>query len=201
MTNYELAEKDYKNGMKYKDIAAKYGVSLNTVKSWKSRYWNATKSKKGCTQSMQTKKKKEMAKALIENGASISEVANQTELNISTVKRLSAQNNLQAKQLENLQEFKEEHLSRIKANKIKRLAINEEALQAIEYEISNWQKNGRISKSAMEKLLMNEEVEQQIFEVERMVKLEKLKADKEKDIKPENPNKDRKIIVKVVDTK
>ena len=142
-----------------------------------------------------------MAKALIENGASISEVANQTELNISTVKRLSAQNNLQAKQLENLQEFKEEHLSRIKANKIKRLAINEEALQAIEYEIANWQKNGRISKSAMEKLLMNEEVEQQIFEVERMVKLEKIKADKEKDIKPENPNKDRKIIVKVVDTK
>lgn len=36
-----LAEKDYVKGMKYKDIAEKYEVSLNTVKSWKKRYgWN-----------------------------------------------------------------------------------------------------------------------------------------------------------------
>ena len=48
---HELAEQDYMNGMKYKDIADKYGVSLNTVKSWKKRYnWD----RKGCTQ----KKKK-----------------------------------------------------------------------------------------------------------------------------------------------
>lgn len=33
MTNYQLAEKDYKAGMKYKEIAQKYGVTLNTVKS------------------------------------------------------------------------------------------------------------------------------------------------------------------------
>ena len=49
---YELAEKDYMAGMKYKDIAEKYGVSLNTVKSWKQRYW--TKNKK----SMHTKQEK-----------------------------------------------------------------------------------------------------------------------------------------------
>ena len=53
--NYILAEKDYMSGMKYKEIAAKYGVTLNTVKSWKVRYgWNKkgvhTKSKKVCTQ-------------------------------------------------------------------------------------------------------------------------------------------------------
>lgn len=35
---WELAEQDYINNMKYKDIAAKYGVSLNTVKSWKTRH-------------------------------------------------------------------------------------------------------------------------------------------------------------------
>ncbi|MEK4968600.1 phage terminase small subunit [Cytobacillus sp. FSL R7-0696] len=35
------AEKDYVKGMKYKDIAEKYDVSINTVKSWKKRYgWN-----------------------------------------------------------------------------------------------------------------------------------------------------------------
>lgn len=58
MTNHELAEKDYMLGMKYKDIAAKYGVTISTVKSWKTRYkWSRiekthTKKKKG----MQNKK-------------------------------------------------------------------------------------------------------------------------------------------------
>ena len=55
MNNYELAEKDYQAGMKYKDIATKYNVTLNTVKSWKTRYWkNKTEEKesaeKVCTQ-------------------------------------------------------------------------------------------------------------------------------------------------------
>ena len=55
--NYELAEIDYMVGMKYKEIAEKYGVTINTVKSWKTRYeWSRdkkgvhTKSKKVCTQ-------------------------------------------------------------------------------------------------------------------------------------------------------
>lgn len=39
MEKYEAAEKDYKKGMKYKDIAEKHDVSVNTVKSWKNRYW------------------------------------------------------------------------------------------------------------------------------------------------------------------
>ena len=39
-----LAEKDYVKGMKYKDIAEKHAVSLNTVKSWKKRHgWNRNK--------------------------------------------------------------------------------------------------------------------------------------------------------------
>lgn len=42
--NYEKAEKDYMDGMKYKDIAEKYGTTINTVKSWKKRYsWNRDK--------------------------------------------------------------------------------------------------------------------------------------------------------------
>lgn len=35
---HELAKQDYVNGMKYKDIADKYEVSINTVKSWKKRH-------------------------------------------------------------------------------------------------------------------------------------------------------------------
>ncbi|MBH0171035.1 phage terminase small subunit [Fictibacillus sp. 18YEL24] len=34
----DLAYKDYVKGMKYRDIAEKYGVTINTVKSWKTRY-------------------------------------------------------------------------------------------------------------------------------------------------------------------
>ncbi|MEK4020380.1 phage terminase small subunit [Bacillus sp. FSL K6-3176] len=50
------AEKDYVKGMKYKDLAEKYGVSINTIKSWKKRHgW---KRKKGAPKdkSVHTKK-------------------------------------------------------------------------------------------------------------------------------------------------
>ena len=43
------AFEDYQKGMKYKDIAEKYGVSLSAVKSWASRYWK----KEGCGQTRQ----------------------------------------------------------------------------------------------------------------------------------------------------
>lgn len=33
------AYEDYKQGLKYKEIADKYGVSLSAVKSWAARYW------------------------------------------------------------------------------------------------------------------------------------------------------------------
>ena len=43
----DKAYNDYCNGMKYRDIAVKYGVSLSTVKSWATRHWKvATKDKK-----------------------------------------------------------------------------------------------------------------------------------------------------------
>lgn len=55
--NISAAENDYMLGMKYKDIAVKYGVTVNTVKSWKQRYgWSKkeksvhTKNEKVCTQ-------------------------------------------------------------------------------------------------------------------------------------------------------
>lgn len=69
--DHELAEKDYMLGMKYKDIAEKYGVSINTVKSWKQRYnWNRkgvhTKTKKGAhkKKKLSTKKEKQVIEEL-----------------------------------------------------------------------------------------------------------------------------------------
>jgi hypothetical protein len=183
VTNYQLAEKDYKAGMKYKEIAQKYGVTLNTVKSWKTRYWNDEKKKKVCTpnkKSMHTKKVKEVAKNLVISGASISETVEQTGIPRATVGRWSSEYNLQAKQLEFLKEFRDKQRERILQNKTKRLEINEEALKAIYYEVMNWKENGKISKALMEKLIMNEEVEQLILGLDRIERLEKLEIEKAK---------------------
>lgn len=43
----EKAKQDYMAGMKYKDIAKKHDVSINTVKSWVRRYNWAAEKKKG----------------------------------------------------------------------------------------------------------------------------------------------------------
>ncbi|PQG45800.1 hypothetical protein CUS80_06880 [Enterococcus faecium] len=43
MKKYELAKEDYEKGLKYREIADKYDVSISTVKSWKSRYWSQEK--------------------------------------------------------------------------------------------------------------------------------------------------------------
>lgn len=69
--NYELAYKDYRAGMKYKEIADKYGVTINTVKSWKTRYKWSKDEEKVCTQnqkSVHTKKeeKKEVKEVFVE---------------------------------------------------------------------------------------------------------------------------------------
>ena len=40
----EQAFNDYLRGLKYKELAEKYGVSVNTIKSWKRRYgWSREK--------------------------------------------------------------------------------------------------------------------------------------------------------------
>lgn len=180
MEKYELAELDYKNGMKYKDIADKYEVSLNTVKSWKQRYKWCKDNKKVCTQNQKKyayKKVKEVAKTLIEEGYSISEVAKQTETPKGTVGRWSAEEKLQQSQLQHLKQFREKYQERIEKNKLLRLETNEEALKAISYEILNWRDSGRISKAVMEKLIMNEEAEQMIFGLDRIERLEQLELE------------------------
>ena len=126
------------------------------------------------------KKAKEVAKILIEEGASISEVAKQTETPRGTIGRWSSEENLQQSQLEYLKEFRNNQRKKIRENKLKRLMLNDEILEAIEYELSNWQENGRVSKAAIEKLLMSEELEQKIFELDRIERLEKLEIDKKK---------------------
>lgn len=71
MTKRDEAKQDYLAGMKYKEIAEKYDVSLSTVKSWKSRYWSdktkvATSDKKVATKSQKVATKKELHPAIKE---------------------------------------------------------------------------------------------------------------------------------------
>ncbi|MFP3414985.1 phage terminase small subunit [Bacillus sp. SIMBA_074] len=56
---HELAQEDYMQGMKYKELAEKYEVSINTIKSWRKRHgWNRKgvhpQDEKGCTQTKKT---------------------------------------------------------------------------------------------------------------------------------------------------
>ncbi|MCK8098703.1 phage terminase small subunit [Bacillus sp. 2CMS4F] len=50
------AYKDYVKGMKYKDLAEKYGVSMNTIKSWKQRHGWERKKGAPSEKSVHTKK-------------------------------------------------------------------------------------------------------------------------------------------------
>ena len=64
MEKHELAFEDYKNGMKQKEIAKKYGTTINTVKSWSRRYEWSKKKKKGAPQNKSVHTKKECKKIL-----------------------------------------------------------------------------------------------------------------------------------------
>ncbi|MEB9549539.1 P27 family phage terminase small subunit [Bacillus cereus] len=57
--------------MKYKDIAEKYDVSINTVKSWKRRYWQSENEQKTTetTKKVATKRKKVAKKVASENAS------------------------------------------------------------------------------------------------------------------------------------
>lgn len=179
VNNYELAKIDYSNGMSTKEIAEKYNVSVATVRKWKSRHnWDSVTKKRD--KSVTSKKAKEVAKILVEEGATIREASAQSGTSIDVVKKISAKENLQQSQLEYLKEFRNNQRKKIRENKLKRLMLNDEILEAVEYEVSNWQENGRVSKAAIEKLLMSEELEQKIFELDRIERLEKLEIDKKK---------------------
>lgn len=86
---HELAEADYMSGMKYKDIAKKHGVSLATVKSWKTRYgWDRKGKPAEPKKGMHTKRQKSMhtksgvdAQEKEPAGDEVTSVMENTELN------------------------------------------------------------------------------------------------------------------------
>lgn len=78
---YEQAEIDYMNGLKYKEIAEKYGVALSTVKSWKTRYGWSRKGKKSTrTKLEKVCVQKEVAKEPIEQVIETEELSDEEQL-------------------------------------------------------------------------------------------------------------------------
>lgn len=78
--NYEKAEKDYINGMTYKEIAKKYNVKENTVKSWKTRYGWIRGKKKDAQKKTHTKSGKVCTQKKIERQSSEEEDIDTDEL-------------------------------------------------------------------------------------------------------------------------
>ncbi|WP_432204427.1 phage terminase small subunit-related protein [Cetobacterium somerae] len=198
---YEMWKKS--NGkITNREIANALDVNEKKIATWKTRdKWNCSTTKKEnvvqqnkkCS-TTNKKKIKEIAKALIEEGHTLSEVAKQTETPRGTIGRWSAEENLQQSQLEHLKRFREKYKERIERNKLLRLETNEEALEAISYEIKSWENNGKISKAAMEKLIMNEEAEQLILEVVRIERMEKNITEV-----PVDEEKKKELVIKVIE--
>ncbi len=168
-----------KLGKNNKEIAELCNVSVRTVERHKKSLTTSDNDTKN-DKRQNDRIKREQAKILIEEGATIREASAQSGTSIDVVKKISAKENLQQSQLEYLKEFRSNQRKKIRENKLKRLMLNDEILEAVEYELSNWQENGRVSKAAIEKLLMSEELEQKIFELDRIERLEKLEIDKKK---------------------
>lgn len=182
MNNYELAKIDYSNGMSTKEIAEKYNVSVATVRKWKSRHnWDSVTKKRD--KNVTSKKAKEVAKILIEEGATIREVSDKVGLPRSTVGDISSKENLQQTQLENLKSFRDEYRKEIRENKLKRLALNNKNLKRLAYEIEY---KAETSKADFEKIKLSEEIEQLIFESDRIERLERFELEKAKKVKKAN---------------
>lgn len=184
-----------KIGKNNKEIAELCNVSVRTVERYKKEFATNDSDKKS-DKRQNRKIAKEAAKILIQEGVSISEVAKQTETPRGTIGRWSSEENLQQSQLKYLKSFHEDMRERIKANKLKRLSLNEEALYSVEEEINA----GDVGKATFEKIKLSEEIEQSIFEVNRIDRLERLELEKLKVIKPDEEDTEDNILqIEVLD--
>ena len=160
-----------------KEIAAALNISIRTVERYRKDFNDTTNDKNATATNDNRRKKKEKAKALIESGETITEVANKVGLARSTIGDISSKEKLQVKQLDYLKSFREEYREEITKNKKDRLNLNNLAKKKIEYTL-NLAEN--ISKDTQKLIEMNEETEQKIFELDRIERLERFELEKAK---------------------
>lgn len=153
------------------EIVKLCNVSSRTVQRYRKEI--ATNDTTGDTKNdkrQTTKLKKEMAKVLIEEGHTLKEASALSGTSIDTLKKISSKENLQQSQLEYLKSFRDEYRQKIRKNKLKRLLLNNKNLEKLAYEIDNKETT---SKADFEKVKLSEEIEQLIFECDRIERLEK----------------------------
>lgn len=163
-----------------KEIAAALSISVRTVERYRKDFNDTTNDnnddKNATATNDNRRKKKEKARALIESGETIAEVANKVGLAKSTVGDISSKEKLQVKQLDYLKSLREKYSKEIEQNKEDRFYINVEAKEEI------WKKlreNG-ISKELQDTLKQNELTEQEILELNRLERLERFELEKAK---------------------
>ena len=125
------------------------------------------------------RRKKEQARNLIIQGATIQEASKLSKLSIDVIKKMSAKEGLQQKQLDYLKALQNEMQESVLANKLERLELNKMALQSVREDIID----DKVDKTTFEKIKLSEEIEQKVLEVDRIEKLEKLEILKIQKIK------------------
>ena len=162
-----------------KEIAAALNISIRTVERYRKDFNSTINDSdiKTTTTSDNIRKKKEKARALIETGETITEVANKVGLARSTIGDISSKEKLQVKQLDYLKSFREQYREEITKNKKDRLNLNNKAKEKIEYTLNLAED---ITKDTQKLIEMNEETEQKIFELDRIERLERFELEKNK---------------------
>lgn len=160
-----------------KEIAATLNISIRTVERYRKDFNSTTNDKNATTTNDNRRKKKEKARALIESGETITEVANKVGLARSTIGDISSKEKLQVKQLDYLKSFREQYREKITKNKKDRLNLNNIAKEKIEYTLNL---ADFITKDTQKLIEMNEQTEQKIFELDRIERLERFELEKAK---------------------
>ena len=160
-----------------KEIAAALNISVRTVERYRKDFNDTTNDKNATATNDNRRKKKEKARALIESGETIRDVGDKLGLSKSVAGRLSSKEKLQIKQLDYLKSFREQYREEITKNKKDRLNLNNIAKEKIEYTLNLAED---ITKATQELIKLNEQTEQEIFELDRIERLEKLELEKNK---------------------
>lgn len=160
-----------------KEIAAALNISIRTVERYRKDFNDTTNDKNATATNDNRRKKKEKARALIESGETIRDVGDKLGLSKSVAGRLSSKEKLQVKQLDYLKSFREQYREEITKNKKDRLNLNNIAKEKIEYTLNLAED---ITKATQELIKLNEQTEQEIFELDRIERLEKIELEKNK---------------------
>ncbi|MHB9338227.1 helix-turn-helix domain-containing protein [Fusobacterium pseudoperiodonticum] len=158
------------------EIAEALNVSKRTVERYRKDFNDTTNDKNATATNDNRRKKKEKARALIESGETIREVADKLGLSKSVAGELSSKEKLQVKQLDYLKSLREKYSKEIEQNKEDRFYINTEAKERIWQELREF----GISKELQDTLKQNELTEQEILELNRLERLERFELEKAK---------------------